>query len=278
LWNYQLDHRTRKTMLDIRLSRTLTVTPDHLTQFHAALASLAGQDRLLVNPAAIDGFIARSDDTYLWHTESGATWRESPLLRTRMDEAGIPRQARLAHGALGLTHALRVASLQQPERPILGVEGIRYLAPVFDGATITASIEPDGAFSVSTDQLEPNTAIAGHIMYGAVGTAWDADQFSSTAEQQLFSLEEAIGVVSALIGLSVQAAGGRVLYMGQQLQLQGLLSPGDELAVQAEIVDRQPGKRMGERTTATVRASHSGGEPIAAGESIFLYLELAGLA
>ncbi len=265
-------------MLDTRLTRTSTITPDHLGQFRAALASLAGQDRLLVDSAAIDAFVARSGDTYLWHTDPGATWRESPLLRARMEEVGIPRQARLAHGALGLIHALRVASLQQPERPILGVESIRYLAPVFDGAIITASIEPDGAFAVSTDQLEPDTAITGHILYGEVGAEWDAARFSSRAEQQLFSLEEAIGAISALVGLSVQAAGGRVLYMGQDLRLQGLLSTGDELAVQAEIVDRQPGKRLGERTTEAVRASHSDGEPIAAGESIFLYLELAGLA
>ncbi len=264
-------------MLDTRLSRTCTITPDHLSQFRAALVSLAGQDRLLVNRTEIDAFIARSGDTYLWHTDPGATWRESPLLRARMEEAGIPQEARLAHGAIGLIHALRVASLRQPGRPILGVAGIRYLAPVFDGATITASIAPDGAFAVSTDQLEPDTAITGRILYGEVGPKWDAAQFSSRAEQQLFSLEEAIGVISALVGLSVQAAGGRVLYMGQELQLQGLLSPGDELAVQAEIVDRQPGKRMGERTTAAVRVSHSDGEPIAAGESIVLYLELAGL-
>lgn len=237
--------------------------------------------RLPVDAAAIDALAQRSGDTYLWHMEPGAAYRESELLRARADEAGLDASARLAHGALGLMFALRAAYVQRPDLPIAAVSDLRFVAPIFEGARIGVRVEPmaygSSAFVVTTDQLQPDLAITGHILYGAVSDDYDLSDFSSLAEQQLFSLEEAIGLISATIGLSVQESGGRVLYMGQALQLEGLASLGSELVATGEVVERRAGRRLGERVTARVAVGGARGipgKPLASGESIFLWMEV----
>jgi hypothetical protein len=61
--------------------------------------------------------------------------------------------------------------------------------------------------------------------------------------------------------------------MGQELTLRGLVSFGDTLEAVGEIIARQPGRRIGERITAAVTVADTAGHQIAAGESIFLYIE-----
>lgn len=147
------------------LHRSFQVIPDHLAAMRSALQS--SSDSTLVTGAAIDALANRSTDTYIWHTRPNATHQESPLLRARMDESGIDPEARLAHGALGLIEALRVAYLQHPASPIRGFANVRYTAPVFEGARVTTTIQPDengaSGFEATTDQFEPGLAITGQI-------------------------------------------------------------------------------------------------------------------
>lgn len=207
--------------------RATMVTPEHLHAFRRSLEAIDRGSSFEVHGSAIDALIERSGDTYLWHTRPGSAYEESSVLRTRVDETGINTQARLAHGALGLMYALESAYLQS-DAPIRGFSDVRYTAPVFEGARLRAHVEDavDGtsAFEVMSEDVEPGLAITGRILYGSLDEAYDAATFASAAEQQLFSLEEIIGLLSALIGLWVQGEGGRVLYMGQELTIGGLVA------------------------------------------------------
>jgi hypothetical protein len=259
--------------------RANVVTPEHLHAFRRSLDAIDRGGFFEVHGATIDDLIERSGDTYLWHTESGSAYEESSVLRARVDETGINTQARLAHGALGLMYALESAYLQT-DAPIRGLTDVRYTAPVFEGARLRAHVEDavDGisAFEVMSEDVEPALAITGRILYGALDEAYDAATFASAAEQQLFSLEETIGLLSALLGLWIQGEGGRVLYMGQELVIGGLVTVWDTLHATGAIVESRPGKRLGWRTTSriTVDAERQGSHiPIASGESIFLYME-----
>jgi len=257
--------------------RTLQVTAEHLAATRTALAALhPPNDALLVDGAIIDRLADRAGDRYVWHVEPGSAYRESSLLRLRIDEARIDPDARLAHGALGLIYALHTALALDPALPIVGIQDVGYAVPIFEGAHIAAMIEPPdgelGAFAVTSDQFEPNLAINGKIVYGPIWQGHDSRAFVSLAEQQLFTLEEAIGVVSALIGSWAQDSGGRALYRGQRLELRSLLSSDDTLVATGEVVDRRPGHRIGERITARIMvASTRTDATIASGESVFLY-------
>lgn len=232
----------------------------------------------LVDARRLDELAGRTGDTYVWHMKPGSAYGESAILAARMDEGKINPQARLAHGVLGLIHVLRTAFALKPEVPILGVRDVRYSVPIFEGARLSVTItELDGEtaeFAVNTDQLEPALAISGKLLYGSGPGDYDADTFASRSEQQLFTLEEAIGVVSALLGLGVQESGGRVLYMSQSLRLQGLVSLGDTLEAVGEVVNREPGRRVGEKVTVrVVVTSARAGTTVASGESLILYSE-----
>lgn len=259
--------------------RAQTVTPEHLHAFHRSLEAIDKGGFFEVHGSTIDDLIERSGDTYLWHREGGSAYAESSVLRSHVDETGIDTQARLAHGALGLMYALESAYLQT-DAPIRGLTNVRYTAPVFEGARLRAHVEEavDGtsAFEVMSEKVEPGLAITGRILYGSLAEPYDAATFASLAEQQLFSLEESIGLLSALIGLWVQGEGGRVLYMGQELTVGGLVTVGDTLHATGAIVESRPGKRLGWRTTTriTVDAERQDSHiPVATGESIFLYME-----
>lgn len=250
---------------------------EHLAASRRAVAEMELSDHsLLVDALGIDALATRSGDTYIWHMEPGTVRRESPLLQARMAEAGVRDDARLAHGVLGVMFALRAAYAQDRDLPIRGIADVRYSIPVFEGAHLSVMIEPceggTDSFLVMTDQFEPNLAISGQLLYGPVLPGGDPERFISLAEQQLFTLEESIGLVSALIGPWVQESGAWVLYMGQKLELLSLVSPGDTLDASGEILERQPHKRGGERIRLgiTVRANESA---VASGDSLFLYTE-----
>ncbi|MDQ2744887.1 MAG: hypothetical protein M3Z66_21690 [Chloroflexota bacterium] len=265
--------------------RQKVITPDHLHAFHRSLHAVATESFLEVHGSTIDDLMERSGDTYLWHREPGAAYAESDILRSRIDAAGINPQARLAHGALGLLYALETAYLQSGDTPIRGLSDLRFVAPVFEGARLRSHVEEViagvAAFEVTSEQTdlspaEPSLAITGQVLYGSISDTYDAARFANLGEQQLFSLEEAIGILSALIGLWVQGEGGRVLYMGQELVIGGLVEVWDRIEADGAIVASQPGKRAGRRTTTrvTVSADRQGAHlPIANGESILLYLE-----
>jgi hypothetical protein len=262
-------------------TRETLITVDHLRAFRRGLEALQRERSFEVHGGAIDDLVLRSGDTYLWHTEPGAALRESNVLRRRVEGTGIDSQARLAHGALGLLYVLETAYLQNPDLAIRGVADVRYIAPVFEGTRMTAHVEREhegeAAFEVMSDALEPGLAITGRILYAPLEEPYDADTFTGLAEQQLFTLEESIGLLSALIGLWVQGVGGRVLYMGQETVLGGLLRVGDRLHAAGTIEAGIPGRRGGIRTTtrATLDRERGGGhEPVASGESIFLYMDL----
>lgn len=259
--------------------RAISVTPAHLDAFRRSLETIDRGGFFEVHGSAIDDLIERSGDTYLWHTQPGAAYAESSVLRAHVNETGIDTQARLAHGALGLMYALESAYLQT-DAPIRGIANVRYTAPVFEGARLRAHVEDavDGtsAFEVMSEDVEPALAITGHILYGVLDEAYDAATFASVAEQQLFSMEETIGLLSALIGLWIQGEGRRVLYMGQELTIGGLVTVWDTLHGTGAMVESRPGKRVGWRTTArvTVDAERQGSHtPVASGDSIFLYME-----
>jgi acyl dehydratase len=130
---------------------------------------------------------------------------------------------------------------------------------------------------VLTDQLEPSLAITGRLLYGQVSDA-ASDGFESVAQQQLFSLEEIVGMVSALVGPPIEEQGSRVLYMGQELELLQPVSIGDHLDAVLEIVERRPGTRGGERVTASFSVNRHG-EPdrmVAWGNAVFLVMEVQG--
>lgn len=260
--------------LGTQSQRSKIVEKVHLAATREAVGELSLLAPFLIGPSTIDELAARSGDTYTWHMDGGSVYDECALLRARMDEAGIGPTARLAHGALGVLYVLRAAYTKHPDIPIRGVRSVRFSVPVFEGAGLSASIEiVDGAtgqFEVMTDQLEPRCAISGELLYGELLDGHDPDTFFSLHEQQLFSLEEAVGLVSALLGMWVQESGGRVLYMSQSLELLGLVSPGDKLQAQGEIASRELGKRVGEKIMVHVTVS-SGEKVIASGESRILY-------
>ncbi len=259
--------------------RAHIVSPEHLHAFRRSLQAINRGGFFEVHGSTIDDLMVRTGDTYLWHSEPGSAYAESSILRTRVDETGINTQARLAHGALGLMYALESAYLQS-DTPIRGLTDVRYTAPVFEGARLRAHVEEavDGtsAFEVLSEEVEPGLAITGRILYGTLDEPYDAATFASLGEQQLFSLEETIGLLSALIGLWVQGEGGRVLYMGQELSIGGLITVWDNLHATGAIVESRAGKRLGWRTTTrvTVDAERQDSHiPVATGESIFLYIE-----
>lgn len=268
--------------LQDRFERTMLVRPEHLELFRFQVDELGsaqnGHRSLLVDAMALQAVAARSGDRYLWHLVPGSSYQDSPFLRERMQAAGIDEHALLAHGVLGLTFALRTAYLASPDRPIDALQDVRFTAPVFEGAHITADVESEGediaGFTVTTDQLQPDLAIVGHMLYGDVAEHPDG-AFRSLAEQQLFSIEEVLGGMSAMLGMSVEAAGARVLYMGQQLGLSGLVQVDDRLDIVGEVVSRKP-SRHGERIAADVRVTHTvDGHTrlVATGETLFLYIE-----
>jgi acyl dehydratase len=207
-----------------------------------------------VDAASIDASAHWSGDTSIWHMASGAVYRESALLRGRMKDAGIDREARLAHGVSAIMLALRTAYQQHPDAAIAGISRVRYSTPVFEGATMSAQVEPrteaGSAFLVTTDQFQPNLAVTGAIEYGEI-TAFADPSFSSLAEQQLYGLEEAAGLVSATIALGVQAEGLRVLLMGEEVRLVEVTAIGDQLQSVVEIQTRSK-SRMGEKIEATI--------------------------
>jgi len=73
--------------------RTLQVTAEHLAATRTALAALhPPNDALLVDGAIIDRLADRAGDRYVWHIEPGSAYRESSLLRLRIDEARIAHE------------------------------------------------------------------------------------------------------------------------------------------------------------------------------------------
>jgi acyl dehydratase len=262
--------------------RSLLVTEEHVLDFRRAFTDLdLVESGLRVEGSTIIEQAIRSGDTYLWHVEPGAVYRESRLLGARMEEAGVDNQARLAHGALGLMLALRDALLENPELAIQAVSDVRFATPIFEGAFLTVAVEPEhentSAFVVTTDQIEPRLAITGHIRYGELADGYDDERFRNLAAQQLFSMEEVISAISALVGVGVQEAGARALYMGQSLELGSLVQVGDRLEVSAEVVDRAV-SRAGERTTigVSVLARREGDTvSIASGHSTILVMSVA---
>ncbi|MBV9281252.1 MAG: hypothetical protein JOZ41_14325 [Chloroflexi bacterium] len=263
-------------MLPDRSRRTLAVTEEHLAITRRGIAELGAPDaRLMVDAPGIEAFVRRSGDRYVWHVEPGSAYRESALLQERMHEAGLDRAARLAHGVLGLIYGLRAAYLRDPATPIRGLEDVRFLVPVFEGASLSVVADPPqggvGRFAVTTSHFQ-GPAISGQLLYGSIPDDGGSELFTSPAEQQHFTLEEAMSLVSALIGLWGQDAGVRMLYMSQTLRLQALLARGETLEATGEIVERRPGRRRGERARARVSLSVAGsGREIASGESTFLY-------
>jgi acyl dehydratase len=256
---------------------TLAITAQRVSEFQVALLLAEPPDgfrpdetALEIDGASIDALALRSGDTSIWHREPGAAYRESTLLGRRMEDAGIDRNARLAHGLCGIILALRTAHQQHSDAPIAGISNVRYTSPVFEGATLVAQVEPHpggtGGFVVTTNQLQPDLAITGRLLYGAVAERHDA-AFSSLAEQQLYSLEEAAGMISALIGVGCEEDGKRVLVTGQRLELMELVSIGDTLQVAVEIAARTE-SGPGERVTATVGVMREGqgGQLVAWGE------------
>jgi hypothetical protein len=157
------------------------------------------------------------------------------------------------------------------------VRDVRFSVPVFEGAHLWATVTPDSAtaeFAVTTDQLEPPLAISGTLLYGTVPEAQDDRSFVSRPERQLFSLEETIGLLSAMLGVGVQESGGRVLYMSQSLELHGLITVGERLKAVAGVAAREPGKRLGEKISFKVAVSDAdSGKDIVSGESLILYAE-----
>lgn len=238
---------------------------------------MPNETALEIDAASIDALAERSGDTSIWHTQPGAAHRESALLGARMDGAQVDPQARLAHGLSGIILALRTAYQQHPDAPISGMANIRYAAPVFEGATLSAQVETQaggtGGFVVTTDQLQPDLAITGRLLYGVMGEAHDPS-FYSLAQQQLYSLEEAAGMISALLGLGVEEDGRRVLLIVQHLELLGVITVGDILEAAAEITDRRP-SGAGERVTARIGIvrTNADGQLVAWGDATFLVME-----
>jgi acyl dehydratase len=256
--------------------RSKIVERAHLSATREAVGELSVLAPFLIGPSNIDELAERSGDTYIWHMDGGAVYDECALLRVRMDEAGIGPTLRLAHGALGVVYALRTAYTKHPDIAIRGVRDVRFSVPVFEGAGLSASIEitdgETGTFEVTTDQLEHRCAISGQLLYGTVLNGHYPDIFFSLPEQQLFSLEEAVGLVSALLGMWVQESGGRALYMSQSLELGGLVSVGDTLEAMGDVARREPSKRVGEKIAVDVLV-RSREKLIASGESLILYGE-----
>jgi acyl dehydratase len=231
---------------------------------------------LKIDSRSISALARRSGDTSVWHMEPGAAHRGSPLLGIRMDEAAVDPSARLAHGLAGILLALRTAYQQRRDVPIAGFSNVRYSAPVFEGATLSAQIEPadgTGGFLVTTDQLQPDLAITGRIRYGSVADSHDMS-FYSVAEQQLYTLEEAAGMISALLGLGAEAEGERVLLMAQRLELLEIVSIGDTIEATAEIKERMP-SGQGERLTVDLGVVRHGpgGRLVAWGDATFLLVK-----
>jgi acyl dehydratase len=227
---------------------------------------------LEIDGPSIDALASRSGDTSIWHTHPGAAFRESALLGRRMSDAGIDPEARLAHGLSGIILALRTAHMNHPEAPIAGMSNVRYTTPVFEGATLSAQVEPyaegTGGFVVTTDQLQPDLAITGRLLYGVVAETHDRS-FYSLAEQQLYSLEEAACMVSALIGVGCDDDGKRVLMTQQRLELVETVTLGDTLQAALEVTGRIQ-TSAGERVTATVGVLGAAERLIAWGEVTFL--------
>lgn len=232
-------------MREFQIALLLSEPPEGFTPDETALK---------VEGVAIDALAARSGDTSAWHTRPGAPYRESPLLATRMRGGAIDPEARLAHGLMALVLALRTAYQSDRQAAIRGCSNVRYTTPVFEGATLAAQVEPpvegSGGFVVTTDQLQPDLALTGRLHYGTVSERHDP-AFSSPAEQQLYSLEEAAGMASALIGLGAEQDGLRALLIGQRLDLLEPVAVGDDLQVATEIVNRAV-TGSGERVTANV--------------------------
>ena len=235
------------------------------------------QTPLLVDWTTIERLIDRSGDTYLWHTVPRTPWNESSLMREHIESRGLDPDVRLAHGAVGLIYALQSEYARDSDLFIRGVDEVRYIAPVFEGEHLRAEIldeESGMRFEVRTEGSRSHAAILGRILVGALAEAHGAEHFVSVQEQQLFSLEQAIGLVSALIGSSIESIGGRVLYMGQRLELEGLVSIGDHLEASTAVVARRPGRRTGERVTTRVEVrDRTADVRIAHGESYFLYMD-----
>src|SRR5579884_4124431 len=135
--------------------RRMRVTRRHLDASSRLCDAPDADDALSVDGERIDDFMLRSGDTFIWHREPGAVYRESPLIREQMDAAGVAPDARLMHGALGLVLALQTTSARQPDSCIRGLDGVRFVAPVLESARIHAELSDDGAFEVHSDQLHP---------------------------------------------------------------------------------------------------------------------------
>jgi acyl dehydratase len=257
----------------------LSVTAERIGAFQMALLLAEppegfepDETSLEIDGASIDALASRSGDTSIWHTHPGAPFRESALLGRRMTEAGIDPEARLAHGLCGVILALRTAYLRNPQVPIAGISNVRYTTPVFEGATLSAQIEPYaegiGGFVVTTDQLQPDLAITGRLLYGTVAETHDPS-FYSLAEQQLYSLEEAACLLSALIGVGCDEDGLRVLMTQQRLELVDTITLGDTVQAALEVTARVQ-TSAGERVSATVGVLGAKERLIAWGEVTFL--------
>jgi acyl dehydratase len=270
----------RRTELNELPSRTLEITRQRVGEFQTALLLAEPPDgfepdetSLKVDSRSINALARRSGDTSVWHMEPGAAHRDSSLLAIRMDEAAVDPSARLAHGLAGILLALRTAYQQRRDVPIAGFSHVRFSSPVFEGATLSAQIEPangTGGFLVTTDQLQPDLAITGRIRYGDVARSHDIS-FYSVAEQQLYTLEECAGMISALLGLGAEAEGERVLLMSQRLELLETVSIGDTIEGVAEIKDRVSSSQ-GDRVTVDVGVIRhgDGARLVAWGDATFL--------
>jgi len=207
----------------------------------------------------------RSGDTSIWHDSPGAAYRESSLLRARMHDAALPPDALLGHGATVLHHALRTAYRERPDLELQGIREVRYRAPVFEGAGLTATVQwtgTDAQFVVTSDQLDNVAVLTGGARYVPGEHPADA----------LFSFETCAGLVSHVLGLGIEERGCRVLYMGQALALHHLLAVGDVPEATAEVLAVEPWRHIGDRITLAVRVT-VGTVTVAVGESTVLVME-----